>query len=176
MKKITVRKTVISAVMLGLSYVLPMFTGMIPKIGNMLCPMHIPVILTGFICGAPYGAAVGFIAPLLRAFTIGMPPVFPKGICMAFELFTYGLLSGILYHILPKKNINIYITLIISMLSGRAVWGAGRFICAGLNPEIFGISAFIAGGFTTSVPGIIVQIILIPIIIMALDRANLISK
>ena len=74
-----------AAMFLTIAYVLPFFTGQIPQVGAMLCPMHIPVLLCGFICGWPWGLAVGLIAPLLRSATLGMPPMFPTAICMAFE-------------------------------------------------------------------------------------------
>ena len=79
-------KMVLSAAFLALAYVMPFLTGQVPEIGSMLCPLHIPVLLCGFICGWPWGLAVGFIAPLLRSFMLGMPPLFPKALCMAFEL------------------------------------------------------------------------------------------
>jgi thiamine transporter ThiT len=79
-------KIVFSAMFLALCYVLPFLTGQIPEIGSMLCPMHIPVLLCGFVCGWPWGLVVGITAPLLRSFTLSMPPLFPTAICMAFEL------------------------------------------------------------------------------------------
>ena len=102
-----INKLVLSAMFLALAYVLPFFTGQVPEIGNMLCPMHIPVILCGYICGGPWGLAVGFVAPLLRSLTIGMPVLFPKAVSMACELAVYGILSGVLYRLFPKKKIYI---------------------------------------------------------------------
>ena len=69
-----------ASMFLALAYVLPFFTGQVPQIGSMLCPMHIPVLLCGFLCGAPWGLMVGFIAPILRSFVLGMPPMFPTAI------------------------------------------------------------------------------------------------
>lgn len=159
--------------MLALAYILPYFAGMVPEIGKALCPMHIPVLLTGFICGLPYGLAVGFIAPLLRSVTTSVPPLFPKAVCMAFELATYGAVAGVFYRILPKKKPFVYATLLISMLSGRAVWGICRFICSKITTDFFGINMFIAYGFTDSILGIILQIILVPILIIALENSGL---
>ena len=107
-KRNTTLKLILSAMFLALAFVLPFFTGQIPQVGAMLLPMHIPVILCGFICGAPWGLLVGVIAPLLRSFVLSMPPLFPTAISMAFELAAYGFLSGLLYRVLPKKKINIY--------------------------------------------------------------------
>lgn len=78
----------------AIGVVLPFFTGQIPQIGNMLLPMHIPVLLCGLICGWQYGGMVGFILPLLRTMLFGMPVLYPTGIAMAFELAAYGLVIG----------------------------------------------------------------------------------
>ena len=165
-----------SAVCLALALVLPFLTGQIPQIGNMLCPMHLPVLLCGFLCGWPYGLAVGFAAPILRFALFGMPPIFPTGIAMAFELGTYGLLAGLMNHLLPKKYWTLYVSLAVAMLGGRIVWGLVRLFLAGLSGSEFLFSAFIAGAFTSAVPGIAVQLILIPPIVLALRRAHLIPN
>lgn len=157
---------VLSAIFLALAFVLPFLTGQIPEIGSMLCPMHIPVILCGFICGWQYGLVVGICAPLLRSIILGMPPLFPAAFCMAFELGTYALVSALMYKFLPKKKGFIYIDLLIAMIAGRIVWGLAMFACVGLNSSAFGVSAFLTGAFVNAVPGIILQIILIPILVM----------
>jgi len=174
MKKTNNTRTMILAAMfLALAYVLPFLTGQIPQIGAMLCPMHIPVLLCGFICGWPWGLAVGFIAPLLRSLTLGMPPMFPTAVCMAFELAAYGAVSGMLHSILPKKKRSVYISLIIAMLVGRLVWGAAMLICLGIQGSSFGFSAFLAGAVLNAIPGIIVQIVLIPILVIVLEKYRL---
>ena len=176
MKKTNVRLLVLAALFLALAMVLPLLTGQIPEIGQALSPMHIPVLLCGFICGPLYGAAVGFVSPLLRFAIFGMPPIFPTGVAMAFELLTYGAISGILYKKLPRRVYTVYIALIAAMLAGRVVWGAVRLIIAGLSSSAFSWSMFMAGAFTNAVPGIICHIILIPIIILALEKAGLVRK
>jgi len=113
-----------AAMLLALCLILPLLTGQIPRIGSMLSPMHIPVFLCGFLCGWPWGLAVGFIAPLLRFALFGMPPVFPTGLAMAFELATYGACCGLLYQRFQKNPSGIYLTLILSMLLGRLVWAS----------------------------------------------------
>ena len=90
MTSLQIRKLTFSALFLALAMVLPFITGQIPEIGKSLCPMHIPVLLCGFLCGSPWGLAVGFIAPLLRSVVFGMPKVFPDAVVMAFELATDG--------------------------------------------------------------------------------------
>ena len=168
-------KLVFAAMFLALSYVLPFLTGQIPEIGSMLCPMHIPVLLCGFICGGPWGLIVGFIAPVLRSLIFGMPTLFPKAVCMAFELAAYGAVAGIMHKILPKKKVSIYGSLLIAMIIGRIVWGCAMYICMGINGGAFTFSAFIAGAFTNAVPGIIVQIVLIPVLVMVLENPKIIK-
>jgi len=167
------RTLTLSAMFLAIAYILPFFTGQIPQIGSMLCPMHIPVLLCGFICGWPWGLAVGFLAPLLRSITLGMPPLFPTAICMAFELAAYGAVSGLVHKTLAKSKWNIYGSLLIAMIVGRMVWGTAMFICMGFTGNGFGFSAFLAGAVTNAIPGIIIQIILIPILVMILEKADI---
>ena len=159
-------KLIFSALFLALAWVLPFLTGQVPEIGSMLCPMHIPVLLCGFICGWPWGLAVGFIAPLLRSVSLGVPIFFPMAICMAFELATYGAISGIMHKALPNKKISIYGSLITAMIAGRIVWGASMFVCLGINNNTFTFAAFMSGAFLNAIPGIIAQIVLIPLLVM----------
>ena len=172
MKKTNVKTLVMAALFLALALVLPFLTGQIPEVGSMLCPMHIPALLCGFFCGWPWGLAVGLIAPLLRSLLFGMPPMFPAAICMSLELAAYGAVAGWLYAKLPRKKSSVYVALLSAMVVGRLVWGAARFVCTGLDVSSFGISAFWAGAVTTAIPGIIVQIVLIPLLVIALEKHN----
>ena len=160
-------KISLAGMFLALCMILPMLTGQIPQIGMMLGPMHIPVLLCGFICGWQYGLAVGFIAPLLRFALFGLPPIFPMGLSMAFELAVYGLLAGLLFSKLPKKTPYIYLTLIVAMLCGRLVWGAASYVFFNLAGKQFSFAMFLSGAFTAAVPGIILHIVLIPLIVIA---------
>ena len=162
---------VLAAMFLALALILPFATAQIPRIGAALCPMHLPVFLCGFFCGPWYASGVGFIAPLLRFALFGMPPLIPTGIGMCFELAAYGLLAGLLYRMLPKKKINIYASLILAMLGGRIVWGITRLVLFGLFKSEFGWTVFLSGAFINAVPGIVIQLVLIPIIVMAVNRA-----
>jgi uncharacterized membrane protein len=166
----------LSAMFLAFAFVMPFLTGQIPQIGKMLCPMHIPVILCGYVCGGPWGLAVGFIAPLLRSFVLGMPAMYPNAFAMAFELAAYGFMSGILYRTFPKKKGYIYCSLVISMLAGRLVWGAVQFLCMELDSSKFGFEAFWLGAVVNALPGIVLQIVLIPVIVMLLEKTKIISK
>jgi riboflavin transporter FmnP len=168
---VRIQKLVIAAVCLALCMVLPFLTGQIPEIGSMLSPMHIPVLLCGFICGPAWAAVVGAIAPLLRFALFGMPPLFPMGVAMCVELATYGTVSGALYHLLPRKPIHVYVSLIIAMLAGRIVWGIVRVVLSGVSGAAFTWAAFMTGAFTQAIPGIILHIVLIPVIVLALQKA-----
>lgn len=168
-------KMVLAALFLALAYVMPFLTGQIPEIGSMLCPMHIPVLLCGFICGWPWGLAVGFVAPLFRSLTLGMPPLFPGAVCMAFELATYGAISGLMHRLLPRKKPYVYCSLLAAMIAGRLVWGAAMFICMGIKGGSFTLAAFFAGAVTNAIPGMIVQIVLIPVLVMVLDNPKVLS-
>ena len=163
-------KMVLAAMFLALAYVMPFLTGQIPEIGSMLCPLHIPVLLCGFLCGWPWGLAVGFIAPLLRSLVLTMPPLYPTAVCMAFELATYGAVAGLMHRLLPKRKVYLYVSLVSAMLAGRAVWGIAMLVCMGLSGSVFTLEAFIAGAFTKALPGIAVQIVLIPALMMLLKK------
>ena len=174
--KSTTRNLTLSGMFLALGLLLPFLTGQIPSIGSMLLPMHIPVLICGFVCGWPYGLAVGVITPLLRALIFGMPPLFPIALIMAFELAAYGFFTGLLYEKLPKKPVNVYITLIVSMVIGRVVWGVTSLVVFTITGAGFGWQVFFAGAVVNAIPGIIVQIVLIPILVLALQRAKLMDK
>lgn len=168
-------KMVLSAFFLALAYVLPFLTGQIPEIGAMLCPMHIPVLLCGFVCGWPWGLAVGAIAPIFRSLTLGMPPLFPTATCMALELAAYGAVAGLMHKLLPRKKPYIYISLLTAMLLGRLVWGAAMFTCVGMSGGSFTFAAFLAGAITNAIPGIVAQIILVPLLVMVLDDPKILK-
>ena len=168
------RHLVYAAVCLALCMLLPLLTGQIPQIGNALSPMHIPVLLAGFLCGPWWALAVGFVAPMLRHVWMGMPPLI-TAIAMSFELAAYGLFSGLLYRLLPKRTVNIYVSLIGAMILGRIVWGIAMVVISGVSGSAFTWSAFIAGALLNAVPGIILHIVLIPILVMALKRAKVLD-
>lgn len=165
-------KMILAALFLALAYVLPFLTGQIPKVGSMLCPMHLPVLLCGFICGWKWGLATGAVAPLLRSLTLGVPVLFPMAVCMSLELAAYGAIAGLAYMMLPKRKIFIYCSLIAAMIAGRLVWGVAMFGCMAAKGGHFTFSAFASGAFVNAVPGIIIQIVLVPVIVMAVERLN----
>lgn len=174
-KKKSVVNLTLSAMFLAVGLVLPFLTGQIPQVGSMLLPMHIPVLLCGLICGWQYGLAVGFVLPPLRYFLFGMPVLFPTGIAMAFELATYGAVIGFLYsHSRWQCVISLYRSMIFAMLAGRAVWGIVRVLLLGLGGSSFSWQMFIAGAFLNAIPGIALQLVIIPAIMVALNRTGLV--
>lgn len=133
----TTKNLTLSAMFLAVGMVLPFLTGQIPQIGNMMLPMHIPVLLCGLICGWQYGAVLGFVLPLLRYLVFGMPVLFPTGIAMAFELMTYGLVIGLMYSLSKWKCIiALYRALLTAMIAGRLVWAQRpSWFCLGYREE-----------------------------------------
>lgn len=174
MKSLT-KTMILPAMFIAIGLILPFFTGQIPQIGQMLLPMHIPVLLCGFICGWPSGAVVGFITPLLRSVLFGVPAFYPMATGMAFELMTYGLVAGLLYGMSKWKCLlALYRSLVIAMLAGRAVWGVVQTIQLGVFGSGFTVQMFLAGAFINAIPGILAQLILIPAVMLALGRTGLV--
>ncbi len=162
-----VRKMVMAGACLALCIVLPFLTGNNRELGTLFSLMHIPALLCGFVCGWPYGLAVGFIAPLLRSLLFGMPPMPMVAVPMAVELAVYGGMSGLLYRIFPKRNLYIYVSLISAMIVGR--------IANVLTASLFGQAVVLASFknvFVGTFVGIIIQMIVIPVIVIALKRAG----
>ena len=166
-----IRRLTWSAMCLALCLLLPFLTGQIPQIGSALCPMHLPVLLAGFLCGPWWALVTGLAAPLLRNLLFSMPPLL-TAIAMSFELGTYGVVSGLLYRRLPKNLAGIYISLITAMITGRIVWGIVRVAMTGMAGEAFTWAMFLAGAFTTAIPGIIIQLILIPVLVTAIKKSQ----
>ncbi len=170
-----IQKMTLSAMFLALGLLLPFLTGQMREIGNMLLPMHIPVLLCGLICGWQCGLAVGFVVPILRSTVFGMPMMYPMAIGMAFELSTYGAVVGYLYGKSKWKCVvSLYRSMILAMISGRIVWGLCSVVLLGIKSKTFTVQAFLAGAILNAIPGILLQLILIPTIMVALGRAKLI--
>jgi len=150
------RDLVLAALFLALAFVLPMITGHVPQIGNMLCPMHFPVLLAGFVLGGPWGLALGFAAPLLRSVLFGHAPMYPIAIAMAFELATYGACGR--FHV-PQGAAHPAHDLRrpCHLDGGRPPCLGCGALCAGRSvpaSQLPGSSAFLSGAVLTAVPGI----------------------
>lgn len=165
----------VAAMLMAVGLVLPFLTGQIPEIGNMLCPMHIPVFLCGLVCGWKYGLAVGFVLPVFRSMLFGMPVMFPGAVAMAFELAAYGGISGFLYERSRWKCvIALYRSMIAAMIGGRIIWGAAQIVLLGIGGGGFTWQMFLSGALLNAVPGIALQLILIPAVMIGLDRTGLV--
>jgi len=168
-----VRNLTITGMFLAIGLVLPFLTGQLQSMGNALLPMHLPVFLCALICGWKYAVPMAFVLPPLRSLLFTMPPLYPTAVSMAFELAVYALVTGLVYALLRKKNVlSVYISVIAGMLAGRAVWGCVQALLLEISGKFFGFAAFIAGAFTNAVPGIILQLVLIPAAMVVLDKTG----
>lgn len=169
------KKMTVAAMLFALGLVLPFLTGQIPQVGSMLLPMHIPVFLCGLICGARYGVMLGAMLPVVRSLLFSMPPMYPTAAAMAFELAAYGAVVGFLYFRAGYFCVkSLYKSMIPAMLIGRLVWAAVMVVFMGVNGGVFTLEMFVAGAFMNAIPGIVVQLILIPGVMVALGKAKLV--
>ena len=175
MKNKTVHDLSLSAMLFALGLVLPFLTGQIPEIGNLLLPMHLPVLLAGFIVGWKYGVVIGATLPIIRSLIFSMPPLYPNAVAMAFELAAYGALTGIFYLLVFKKRTigEVYISLVIAMLGGRVIKGIVSAVLYGTADKPYTFAAFISGAFLEAIPGIALQFILIPALLVAIKRTKI---
>ncbi len=174
MKKMSpVKKSIITAVCIALCVVLPQAFHAIPNAGSIYCPMHIPVLLCGLICGWQYGLLCGIAGPLVSALITGMPPaaVLPG---MLVECAAYGALTGLMMQLVHTKKVypDLYISLLVAMLFGRIISGIAKALI--FSAGSYSMTAWVTGSFVTSLPGIIVHLVLIPSIVYALMKAKLI--
>lgn len=161
-----------AALCVALGLILPVLFHMIGA-GSVFLPMHIPVLLCGLLFGWQYGAACGVVIPLLSSLLTGMPPIFPTAPAMMLELCAYGLLTGVFYR---KLRWNVYPALIVAMLGGRVISGFANAIFLGMANKPYGFAAFLSGAFIQAVPGIIIQIVFIPVIVLALGKASVFRR
>lgn len=172
MKLSHIKRLTIAALCSALCVVLPMAFHVIPNAGSVMLPMHIPVLLCGLLCGPWYGLGCGVLAPLLSHFITGMPmaAALPGMLC---ELAAYGCISGLVSRLVKVKNPvgGVYIPLVCAMLGGRVVAGLvnGLIFQAGS----YSLQAWVTGSFVTALPGIAVQLVLLPVLVLALKRAGI---
>lgn len=160
----------LAALCLALAIILPRFISPIPEIGQRLLPMHIPVLLCGFFCGWKYGFIVGMLAPLLKIFFPPGPPLYPIAIAMSFELGTYGLLSALFYQVFPKQHIYTFINLLTTMVIGRIIYGILMVILLAIDGKSYTFALFISSTVVFAIPGIILQFLLIPSLVISIKR------
>ena len=160
-----------SALYLALAILLPIAFHAFGLGGRVFLPMHIPVLLAGFLVGPSSGVIVGLLAPLLSYLLTGMPPTYAVPL-MSLELPMYGLVAGIAYR---RLRLNIYLALALAMLVGRLMFGLGLFVLGMLIDLPYTAAAFFStgGAIVSGLPGIAVQIVLIPIIVAAFNRTRI---
>ena len=174
--RLQIQNLTLSAMFLAIGLILPFFTGQIPQIGSMLLPMHIPVLICGMVCGPVCGGIVGFILPLFRYLLFGMPPIFPTGLAMAFELSAYAVIVGKLYYNSKWKCLNnLYFSLITAMIGGRVVWGLVFAILCGISGQPFTFAIFLTSALLNAIPGIIVQLIFVPVSVKTILRSEVLA-
>lgn len=154
---------------LALGLLIPYIFHLTGVAGAIFLPMHIPVLLCGFLLGPQYGVIIGIITPLLNSVLTGMPPIYPTGIAMAFELAAYGAVAGWLYQ---KKNVNVMISLLAAMILGRLVSGAANAVLLGFAGQSYALQVFLMSSFVRAIWGIIIQLILVPLIVSAVEKAR----
>jgi thiamine transporter ThiT len=166
-----VKNLILSAMFLALGFVLPMMTGQIPVIGKILLPMHIPVFLCGLICDWKHGLAIGGMLSILRSLLFSVPVMYPTAIAVAFEMAVYGSVTGILYSRAKEQTVRtLYRSLLISMLLGRVVRCAAEIALLGFAGNAFVWKTFVTGVLLNAIPGVILQLVLIPAVMLALKR------
>lgn len=174
-KMSAVKKSIITAVCIALCVVLPQAFHAVPNAGAIYLPMHIPVLLCGLICGWSYGLLCGLAGPALSALLTGMPPaaVLPG---MLVECGVYGLAAGLLMQLLRTKHLyaDLYISLAAAMLLGRVASGIAKALI--FSAGSYSMASWVAGSFVTALPGIVIQLALLPSIVYALMRARLIPQ
>lgn len=169
MKQNDTNKIVLGSLLIAMGAVLPIVFHT-AGLGRVFLPMHLPVMLAGVLLGKKYGALVGFVTPYVSSFMTGMPPLFPTGFVMSFELATYAFVIGFLFEVFTKKTkitptLSVYIALILSMLFGRLVYGVINAIVLGFTGDSYTFSMFLTTMFVEAVPGILLQLLLVPPII-----------
>lgn len=176
MKEGIVKKLTLSALFLAVGFVLPMLFGQIPVIGQMLLPMHIPIFLCAMLCGWKYSAVIGFILPILRSLIFSVPILYPTAVAVAFELATYGIVTGVIYASARRQTLKtVYLSMGVAMLCGRVVRCVAEIILLGIQGKAFAWQSFASGVLLSAIPGIILQLTLIPAIMAVLSRAGAIT-
>ena len=166
------KKMILSGLFIAMGLILPMIFRTVNLSGSIFSPMHLPVMLGGFLLGPAYGAAIGFITPVLSSVLTGMPPLMPIMPMMALELLGYGFMTGLLF----RKTNKIYISLIGSIVFGRLCSMVAAFILSlTFAPQISPIP-YVISGVVNGLPGIAIQLIVIPALVKFMTTNKETSK
>lgn len=162
------KNIVLSGLFIAFGLILPMIFHQFSMGGPAFLPMHIPVLIGSMLLGPASGLLIGMVTPVLSSVLTGMPPTFPMLPIMFFELAVYGLVAGYLYKTL---KLNVIVSLVLAMIAGRIAAGIVVFVLA----QFFGFQGpgpipFIQGAIITGLPGIVIQLVLVPIVVNLVRR------
>ena len=164
-KKFATKELVLGGLLLASGIIIPMIFHMFGMTGPIALPMHIPVLIGGFLLSPQLALALGIITPLISGLLTGMPVMFPMAVIMAFELGTYGLTASLSAR---KFNLSIIPSLITSMIAGRIAAG----LTVAVLVQLFGVKMnpllYVKGAIISGIPGIIIQLVFIPALIYAI--------
>ena len=62
------------------------------------------------------------------------------------------------------------------MIIGRITWGVAKAVLLGIAGKGFTLSMFLVGGFIDALPGIILQLLLIPTIMLILNKSGVLKN
>lgn len=172
MNKSNLYKIIFTGLCIAIGFLFVQFCKVIPiaNAGSILLPMHISVLICGLVCGVRYGMIAGISLPLVTFLLTGKPIIYPIGLSMMFELATYAIVISLVYQATKGK---IFISLLVSLIAGRIVYGIVATVLFSFTNIPFGFSIFITSTVITAFPGILIQLILIPILWTALKNAQI---
>ncbi len=169
MRNEKVYNLVLAGFLIALGIMLPQLIGRIQILGQSLLPMHFPVLICGLVCGWKYGGVCGIVVPITASLIFTMPPLFPIAVAMAFELAAYAIIAAVCY---KKMKMNIYLSLIISMLGGRIVYGIVNYLLMMINSQTYSLEVYFTTTFVNGIVGMIAQIIIVPLLVIAIQKAS----
>jgi len=158
--KLTGKQISLSALFVSLGILFPIFFHQLGLAGRIFSPMHYPVFFAGILVGPVSGAVAGILSPILSFFLTGMPPPYAVPL-MALELPVYGVSIGLFYR---RLKIPILISLVLSMIAGRIAFALGIFVIGAFVNLPISFISFLEASFITGLPGILLQLILIPVL------------
>jgi riboflavin transporter FmnP len=166
-QRIDTKRLCSAALLLAAGILLPQVFHSIggPAAGGVFLPMHIPVLVAGLLLGPFYGAVIAVVTPVVSFLCMGMPPA-AKLPFMVLELVGYGAVSGLLY----SRKWNLYLSLVVAQMSGRAVYALsllmGAYILRLPVPQV----AVVGTAIVTGLPGIVIQLVFVPAVVILVRR------
>ena len=171
-RKSSVRELCLCALMIALCVIMPISFHAV-GLGGAFSPMHLPVLMCGLLCGPWYGLLCGILGPILSSLTTGMPGA-PMLISMIPELAVYGLVTGLLMRVIRtgKPLADIYLSLIPAMVLGRIVGGIAKALVLLSSAKSYSVAVWASAYFAETLPGTILQLVLLPMLLLALMKAK----